>query len=89
MVHSPYILTFVANQLGITPSHVSLGYCVLKRLVICVVNFYILLSKLGYGILFRQTNTAILQWGKYCCRDINIVALKGKNNIVRLLACGR
>lgn len=84
MAHSTYIITFVAHQLGITPCHVSLCNSVLQRLVICVVNFHILLSKLSDSILFRQTNTAILQWCKYCCCNINIVTLKGKNNIVRL-----
>lgn len=77
-VHSTHIITTVAHQLGITPCHVSLCYSVLQRLIICVVNFYILLSKLGDGILFRQTNTAILQWCKYCCCNINIVTLKGE-----------
>ena len=85
-VHSTHIITTVAHQLGITPHHVSLCYSVLQRLVICVVNFYIFLSKLGNSILFRQTNTAILQWCKYCCCNINIVTLKGENDIVRLIA---
>ena len=78
VVYNTYIITFVTNQLGITARHVTLGHSVLKRLVTSVVHFYIFLTILRSGILFRQANAAVLQWGEHCRRYIHIITLQEK-----------